>query len=414
MLVAVPMEVALSPKPRDWDPFVIKPRLFLTLIGIFLIVATQGCGPRDEIRRYRVPKRRAVNDSNVHRTRMRFKEMGKAEAGDDAIYGAMVPVGNHLWVVEFAGPADRLAVHADDFLDFVQSLQITKRPPWELPDGWDMVSRRGAIAAFRVGGASEHLEVTVSQFEIPSDIPTSWMLMRALNSWRRQFSLPLILPNELPDHTVCFHLDDAQVLAANLAGTRVAEEGPAAGMPPGHPPIATGGGETPGDDPTAEGADTPPSERFRYTVPDGWQPGQRVVSRGGITVTREAAFLVADGDAKLEITVTVLPPFGASLARNVNRWRGQVGLEPLEPAELEASVEKVAVGDLTGQFVELVGPEGDAGSTTVFGAIATQGNHAWVFTLKGNGDLAKREREKFLAFLKSIEFKGEDGADDGD
>jgi len=393
---------------------VIKPRFVLTLVCLSFLFAAQGCGPQDEIRSYRVPKRRQVNDSNVHRTRERFKEMGKASGADHAIYGAMVPVGNHLWVFELAGPPDRLERHADDFLDFVQSLQLTKRPPWEVPDGWDMVTRRGAIAAFRVGGAEENLEVIVSQHEIPNDIYTSLMLIRVLNSWRHEFSQELIHPDELPEHTVCFHLDDMQVLAVNLAGKRTASERPVMGMPPGHPPVASGDSGAPDDETPGASDDAPPSQRFTYTVPEGWAPGQRVVSRGGITITREAAFTVADGDQKVEITVTVLPPFGAELARNVNRWRGQVGLELLESAEVAASAEKVAVGDLTGNYVELIGPERDAGATAIFGAIVTHGENAWVIKLSGNGDLAKRERDNLRAFLKSIQFKREDGADDGE
>jgi hypothetical protein len=379
-----------------------------------LIFAGYGCGPREEIRRYRVWKRRTVNDSNVHRTRKRFKQLGQAGAGEDAIYGAMVLVGNHMWVIEMVGPTDRLANHANDFLDFIQSLQITKRPPWKVPDGWDMVARQGAIAAFRVGGAAEDLEVTVSQYEIPTDIYSSWMLMRAFNSWRRQLSQPLILPRDLPDHTVCFHLDDAQVLAVNMVGKRIPDERPVGGMPAGHPPISSGSPAASGDERTGVTGAASASKRIRYTVPDGWQPGQRVVSRGGITVTREAAFVVVDGEKKVDITATVLPPFGASVPQNVNRWRGQVGLQRLEPTEVEATVERIPVGDLTGSYVELIGSEGESGSSAIFGAIAMQGKQAWVFTLKGDGVLAKREGENFRAFLKSIEFAGEDGADNGD
>jgi hypothetical protein len=71
------------------------------------------------------------------------------------------------------------------------------------------------------------------------------------------------------------------------------------------------------------------------------------------------------------------------------------------------------VGGLTGKYVELTSPESSPSPTAIWGAIVTEGNRAWIFTLKGNADLAKRERENFRTFLKSIRFPGEDGADDG-
>jgi hypothetical protein len=239
------------------------------------------------------------------------------------------------------------------------------------------------------------------------------MLMRAMNSWRRQLSLPLILPRDIPDHTVCFHLDEAQVLAVNIGGQRIADAGPSVGMPPGHPPISSGDTGPGGDGSRVTDATAEPGEQIRYTVPSGWKPGQRVVSRGGFTVTREVALVTSDGDQNVEIAATLLSSRGASLPENVNRWRMQVGLEPVAPAEVEAAADEIPVGSLTGKYVELIGPGTGDGATAVFGAIAIQGNRGWVFTLKGDADLAKRQRESFRTFLESIQFAGEDGADHG-
>jgi hypothetical protein len=67
------------------------------------------------------------------------------------------------------------------------------------------------------------------------------------------------------------------------------------------------------------------STSFDWRVPDGWSE----VDAGAFRV---AAF-AAPGD--VEVSVSVLPGAAGGLAPNINRWRGQLGLGPLGPAEID-------------------------------------------------------------------------------
>ena len=58
--------------------------------------------------------------------------------------------------------------------------------------------------------------------------------------------------------------------------------------------------------------------------PDGWEVGKE-------SPMRFASFSVSDGNAKLDISVTVLPSDMGGLTPNVKRWLDQIGLDP-EPA----------------------------------------------------------------------------------
>jgi hypothetical protein len=63
----------------------------------------------------------------------------------------------------------------------------------------------------------------------------------------------------------------------------------------------------------------------QWEVPAGWQqqpPGSMVIGR----------FALGAQDAKAEVTVSSFPGDTGGLVANVNRWRGQVGLEPVEDA----------------------------------------------------------------------------------
>ena len=74
-----------------------------------------------------------------------------------------------------------------------------------------------------------------------------------------------------------------------------------------------------------ESADLKPGqEKGKLDIPDGWGAGKE-------SPMRFASFSVSDGNAKLDISVTVIPGDMGGLTPNVKRWLGQIGLNP-EPA----------------------------------------------------------------------------------
>jgi hypothetical protein len=137
---------------------------------------------------------------------------------------------------------------------------------------------------------------------------------------------------------------------------------------------------------------------FAFETPQGWAPGERVVSRGGVTIKYDAAFIVTDEQQRLDITVNRMPAMGSFL-QNVNRWRGQVGLGPVQSEELDAAVESIEIDGSAADYVELVGE-----SETILGIVAVRGRYAWYLKLKGDAELAEREKENFETFVKSIKF----------
>ena len=85
------------------------------------------------------------------------------------------------------------------------------------------------------------------------------------------------------------------------------------------------------EEPTRGEAPAAPPSSVTYEAPPEWEPGPRVVSRSAFAVPREAAFIVKEGDRKAEITITVA---GGDVLQNVNRWRGQIELEPITEEQL--------------------------------------------------------------------------------
>jgi len=137
--------------------------------------------------------------------------------------------------------------------------------------------------------------------------------------------------------------------------------------------------------------------RLSCDTPKGWSPGDV----GGM---RKLAFVVQDGERKVEITAIDLAASGSALLPNVNRWRQQIQLGEITPEELNKVVKPILVAGQEGQYVELVGPEEATPRRAILGVVAVRGERAWFFKLSGDADLALREKERFEEFVKSVRF----------
>jgi len=137
----------------------------------------------------------------------------------------------------------------------------------------------------------------------------------------------------------------------------------------------------------------------RWTLPTGWfeRPGDPM---------RVGSFAVTNAAGKsADISVIPLAGTGGSDLGNVNRWRGQVGLEPVTDQELATLWEKAELGGLSARLVDLVGKsEKPESSLHMLAAMATSGNTTWFFKMAGDKDLVAEQKPGFLAFLKSVQF----------
>lgn len=129
-----------------------------------------------------------------------------------------------------------------------------------------------------------------------------------------------------------------------------------------------------------------------WRVPPTWQPVDG-------SAMRLASFVVEDGGASLDISVTSFPGDVGGLLANVNRWRRQLNLPPTTQAEVEESVGTISTlsGDAT--FVEL-----SNGTTDTLAAILMHDQASWFIKLTGPSALAAREADHFRAFVESINF----------
>lgn len=149
--------------------------------------------------------------------------------------------------------------------------------------------------------------------------------------------------------------------------------------------------------PEPEGALADRSRELAYTLPDGWklQEGQRPMRYMTLTLP----------DA-LECVVYVLPGAAGGVAANVNRWRAQIGHEPLTPDELAAMPtlrglrRDVPYLDLTGSYRGMQGPELE--DARMLGIVCPLGGEAVFVKLVGPAAAVGRQQAAFEAFVQSM------------
>jgi hypothetical protein len=145
------------------------------------------------------------------------------------------------------------------------------------------------------------------------------------------------------------------------------------------------------------GAAASSASSLRWTTPAGWQEqpasGMRV---GSFTIQH-------DGQ---EADVSVIPLAGPSggVLSNVNRWRGQVGLEPIDEAQLRASTEEVLIGGRPGSLYDLSGTDPQTQQKVgLLAAIFPGEGTTWFFKMVGPDTLVAREKSVFKTWLESIQ-----------
>ena len=115
---------------------------------------------------------------------------------------------------------------------------------------------------------------------------------------------------------------------------------------------------------------------------------------------RLASYEVNDGNgSKLDFSITSFPgDVGGTLA-NVNRWLGQIGIDPVEESNLSKYVSPIVLDERDAQLVVAVGEK-----NALFAAIMMVEDRSWFFKITGNRELAKVEKSNFLSFLNSVCF----------
>ena len=119
------------------------------------------------------------------------------------------------------------------------------------------------------------------------------------------------------------------------------------------------------------------------------------------TAIRKGSFAIARGAEEADLSITAFPGDVGGLSANVNRWRGQVGLQPVDDSSMGTVTESFDANGLHFTLVDFAGPE-PSGPQRILAAFAPWQGGTWFFKLTGPAALVEDEKPAFVAFLKTV------------
>lgn len=258
------------------------------------------------------------------------------------------------WFIKYSGAIPLVARHEDEFDRFLATFEFPEGDiKWKLPEGW---IKKGATQ-FRHATIvlPDQSEITISK--------ASGSVLKNVNRWRGQVGLDPIKAADLDATLKKLPLAGGKAVRLDLSG-------------PGPKP---GGGMA--------------LAPFNYELPEGW----KLAPPAPLSI-----FTVAAGTAQLTVTVA-----GGDLTDNVNRWRGQIGLDKQSAEQVKAAVQERKVAGRTSQVTDLVGPQ-----ETILAAIVPYEGEQLFIKVRGANAAVAAQKAAFDRFLASLQFDAE-GANDG-
>lgn len=144
---------------------------------------------------------------------------------------------------------------------------------------------------------------------------------------------------------------------------------------------------------------------IEWKLPEGWEQLEPTQFRVG-----NFQIPAPDGGQAGDVSIIPLPGQAGTDLANVNRWRGQVGLPPVNEQEMNALAKSVTIAGEPAKLFEFAGKHPTEGEPVrMLAAILRRGGMAWFFKASGPDQLIAEQRTNFIRLLASVRFGG-DGA----
>ena len=141
----------------------------------------------------------------------------------------------------------------------------------------------------------------------------------------------------------------------------------------------------------------PATMDLRWAAPAGWQ----AQPASGLRI---ASFAAPGPDGtSADVSVVTFGGAGGDVLANINRWRGQLKLEPVTAAQLPALIEALATPAGSFSIADILGGSaGGAPATRILGAWLEVSGRVWFFKMMGPQPAVAAQRDAFFGLLRSV------------
>ncbi len=140
-----------------------------------------------------------------------------------------------------------------------------------------------------------------------------------------------------------------------------------------------------------------------WTVPKGWRqlPGERAM--------RVATFEATSGANTVEVAVSAFPGRAGGLLSNMNRWRGQLNLDPIAQDDVSEHLTPFSKGNLRGFVLDMIGRGGGNNNAPkrMIGAIIEDGvSMTWFVKAMDEPSKLDDHKASIVGFAQSFRLAG--------
>jgi hypothetical protein len=133
--------------------------------------------------------------------------------------------------------------------------------------------------------------------------------------------------------------------------------------------------------------------QIKWKTPEGW-------AEAPPSAMRYASFSApAENGDKIDISVVTFPGEGGSDPDNVNRWRAQIGLPPLDQNAVTSQIAPLKTADATFSTTDIVGTK-----ARTIAAWTHHDGRVWFFKATGPSAAVEKEKPNFVKFIESVRF----------
>src|SRR5512132_893829 len=131
--------------------------------------------------------------------------------------------------------------------------------------------------------------------------------------------------------------------------------------------------------------------QIKWKTPEGW-------TEVPPSSMRYASFSApVDDGGNIDISIVTFPGDGGSDADNVNRWRGQMGLAPVDASTVTSQVAPLKTADTTFSTTDIAGDK-----TRTIAAWTRRDGRVWFFKATGPNVAVEKEKPNFVKFIESV------------
>lgn len=134
-----------------------------------------------------------------------------------------------------------------------------------------------------------------------------------------------------------------------------------------------------------------------WTKPQEWRRDETPRSM------RELTFFAGPEGSTSEVIVSRMGGNFGGLLANINRWRQQVGLEPVN-SEKDQPATMLQLGDGAAAMFDMSGPGANGKPLRQIVVMAPRQDGVWFFKILGPSEVVDKQKAAFDEFLKSVKF----------